>query len=555
MSNMKKLVGCYVAGFLCSMCWHLPVHAAQAFSVAQTAPVPAEFDMASTSTGTFRVTNNSTTPNLTDRITAVRFRLPSTTGSTFAVVQPPSPANWTCTRTATRTVNCTSTYANGIPSLGFVDFALSIVLRTNTTDISERFRDVRPTYTTSGGTSTNGTTGNIASPGWSIKALVVTLTPSSTSVSRNCNFDLTMQVTNKSTSNISGVVSVPKPPTLVATGGATATTASNPANLTLNAGASGSFLWTYNTGNTAGTLTLSASARDSASTRTSRTITAAVITVSTGSCLVVSFNAPSPTCIFSGDTVTFTMHVVNATGGSLTTVQPSALTPGGTATFGSFSAPSPASVATLANGASQDFVWTVPISGNVFTTYTVSGFATASGGVQSQPASSASADINGFTLDASPDVNAFSTRQEMTWSIVNHGCNVVSSVTIPIVAGWTFSGDLVNDAYSLVQIGGGNVVESWTPSVSGSNVVFTYPGAGSEMAVDAPTSEFRLILTTPSVTSTTTYNFGATVTDIGPPVRTRTISDPNVVTTNVFGSGGTTGPNNTSPGTWREIFQ
>jgi hypothetical protein len=551
---MKKVIGRYVIGFLCLLCWQPPAHATRVFTQSMTSPSPAQFDMASTSTGVFRITNTNTGANTGERIYQARFCLNS--GTTFSSTTT-APAGWTRTSFSTTSVIFQATsWANAIALSGSLDFSVVMIIRTTTADVTDNLRDIRSYYsntTTGPPFTTAGTVTHSAPTPWTDKSLVVTLTSSSLSVPQNCAsaFTLTMQVTNKSTSNITGVVSVPKPPTLVTTGGATATTVSNPANLTLNAGTNGTFVWTYNTGPNAGTLTFSASAQDSTGTRTSRTITAAVITVTNTSCFTAAFPTaapffpnPSPDCVFSGDTVTFTMQVTNNSGVPLLNVQPSALTKGGTATIGTITGPAPASVATLTNGASTNFVWTAPITGNVFDTYTVLGNATATGGLVTANASSdTAANIDGFTVVAGPDTNAFSNNQEITLTVTNNGtgCNPAKSVSIPIPAGWTWSGD----AYSLVTIGAGPV-ETWTVSGAGP-VVFTAP-VGQELPVNS-SGDFTLTFTTPSVASTTVYTFSPTVTDTLP--RTMTPSD--TVTVNPFNSGSPS-PNDTNPGTWREQF-
>ncbi len=505
--------------------------------------------MGTTGTGTIRVTNTGNQ----DTITRIRLRLNN--GDHFAGSMT-APAGWTITFSSasgggynTVTFIATST-ANGIPNGGsFRDFNVAIMMHSISADATERLRDVRSTYTSTFGGTTNVTVSN--QPTWTLKSLVVTLTPSSVSVPRSCvgAFTLTMQITNRSTATITNTSSSPKPPTLNAlSGGASASTTSNPANLTLAPSASGTQVWTYTTNANAGTISFTAFA--SSGTRTSRTITSPVITLTTASCLIADFNAvaPTPSCKFSGDTVTFTMRVTNNTGITMTNVTPSALTAGGTATVGSIVGPAPASVASLANGATQNFTWTAAISGNVYDTFTLSGSASATGGYLSQVTTTTSDDVNGFSLSVGPDVNGDSFNQELAWSVTNHGCNTVKTVSIPIPAGFTWNGD----AYSIVFTGVGVTTESWTSALSGSNVVFTAP-VGSEMAVDVSPSTFNLTLTTPSVTVPTSMTLTATVTDTNATPRVRTISDPIPTTVSPFNTGATN-PNRTQNDAWREIL-
>src|SRR5712692_3091302 len=208
---MKNSICRYFILFACLVLWQIPVYAARTFTAVQTSPSPAEFDMGTVSAGTFRIANTSTGANSTENITSVRFRL--NTGTTFSSAT--APAGWTIATLSGTTLTLTAnTFANGIPSGSFVDFPIVFNIRSTSADTTERFRDVRATFTTTGGATSN-VTGNIPTPGWTLKSLVVVLTPSATSVPNgNCNFTLTMQVTNKSTANITGVTSVPKPPTI-----------------------------------------------------------------------------------------------------------------------------------------------------------------------------------------------------------------------------------------------------------------------------------------------------------------------------------------------------
>lgn len=550
------------------MGWHAPAYAARAFTMTLVSPSPAQLDMGVVSTAVFSVTNKNTGTNGGESIYNVRFRINS--GSTFNCGSTAAPSGWTIVSGSCTTTSVTfqaNSLANSIPVNGTANFSIGILTRTTSADVTDNLRDVRSRYTataspwppsTSLGSVTDSPTTTNKTPSWTIKSLVMTLTSSSYSVGKGCPaaFTLTMQITNKSSASITGVTSSPKPPTVTATGGASVSTTSNPASLSLNAvgnsGSSGQLVWTYSTGASAGTITFSAYATDSTGTRTSRTITSSVITVINASCLTADFTTtpPSPSCGYSGNTVTFTMHVVNNTTGTLTAVTPSALTTGGTATFGAISGPSPASVASLAVGASTNFTWSVPITGSVYQTYWVSGYATASGGVQSQTVSSTSADINGFLLTVSQTnttaPTAYSTNLEMQWQVLNYGCNNVNSVSIPISAGWTWNGD----SYSYVNTGSGVFTEAWTAVLSGSNVIFTPPSSGTQMVVDpAALSYFSLTLTAPSVSSTTNYNFSATITDTASnamtPSSTVTLYPYNYVTP---------GPNSTVPGNWREQF-
>ncbi len=247
---MKRSIALKIVCLLGLMCWHLPAQAACPFTLALTSPSTAQFDMGTTSTGIFRITNSGSPSN----ITVLRFRVNN--GDHFSGTTT-APAGWTVAFSSAsgggyNTMTYTAT-SGGIPSGGSVDFPIAIIFHSVSADVSsEHLRDVRATYSASCGGSTSATISN--QPTWSLKSLVITLTPSSTSVSRACTgaFTLTMHVTNNSTSSLTGVISAPQPPTLNVVSGSpapNATTASSP-SISLAAGASG------NTGNLAWTATV-----------------------------------------------------------------------------------------------------------------------------------------------------------------------------------------------------------------------------------------------------------------------------------------------------------
>jgi hypothetical protein len=266
--------------------------------------------------------------------------------------------------------------------------------------------------------------------------------------------------------------------------------------------------------------------------------------VTSASCFTAFFTVPPAGggCFFTGDTATFTVRVSNGTGGALTNVQPSVPTRGGTATIGAFS-PATQTAVPLANGASVDFTWTAPITGNVDDTYFISTTVTSTGGTN--PSASATsdlgADIRGYLVQASPDVTASSINQEIIILVTNHACNNVSSILVATPPGWVWSGD----SYSLV-----NTIDSgasaWTVTPSGLNVLFTAPVA-NQLATGTAAGEFRLTYTTPGTTGVATFNL--TVTDTT--ALSKPASDP--VNVNAFNSG-SPNPNATSTGTWREQF-
>lgn len=384
-----------------------------------------------------------------------------------------------------------------------------------------------------------------------VHSLLMTLVPSSYNVGAGCYFTLTMTVTNKSTSAITGVTSVPKPPTVTGVG-ATATTTSNPANLNLAAsGGAGTMVWTYTAGATAGTLTFTAYARDTATTHTSSSVTTASITVSTGiSCNFTVTIAVTPDCLYSGSMATFTMTVTNNTGGTINTVTPSALTKyvTGAANIGAFTGPSPASIASLANGASGTFTWTATVTGNINDTYYVTGYATsASPAYTTATATSNTEDIDGYIVTVNPAATyAGSTNEELVWTIRNYGCNTISNVLITVPAGWTAS----TDGYALVTNTIGNQIDTWTLS----GTTFTSDSSTNNVQQGSTVNNFYLRFSaTPSVIVATNYTFNITVTDATSPTPIVTVI-PTTVTVNPFNTSIPGQGNYTKQETWRESY-
>lgn len=518
---MKTFTAVVFGTILC-FC-HSPVEAARLFTITQSPALGTAYDMGSTQSITYTITNTSTAGNVGERIYEMRFRI--NTGSTFsgAIV---APAGWTRTAYSTTSVTFRATsWANAIVTGNSLNFTLIVIMRSAAADATETLQDARAAYTLdtnfSNGISRTGRT-TINTPGsWTLKSLSMTLVPSTYSIGTGCQFTLTMTITNRSTSNITGVFSVPNPPTRA---GVTATPGPNPPSINLNAGATGTLIWTYTAGGTPGTLTFTASARDSANTRTSRSVTTPTITITTGlSCGLSAVIAVGPACLFSGDSATFTMTVTNTTGASVSNVTPSALTRFGTATIGAFSGPSPASIANIANNGSGTFTWTAPVTGSIDQTYYVTGFAAASGPIQTATATSNTEDLEGYTVIVNPAAtNANSQNQEITWALTNRGCANMNQVAIAAPGGWTFGGD----GYAVVTSTLLGQVDSW-----GTGATFTSPNATDRIPV-GQSGDFSLLFSaTPA--STGAYTFNITITD----ATGRADTLPTSVTVDPFGSG------------------
>ncbi len=555
----KMIVRCLV-GLLCLIGWQQAAQAAQTFTVTLTT-APAEFDMGSTMAATWVIKNTTTTGLYTnDTIKVVRFR----TNNGNAIMSVTAPAGWTvsyasgCCSGGFQSVTLTTTYANGISPGASLAFPMQMKFRTTSADATnQHLRDVRSTFSSSGGATNNITVNSFSAAGnnvWTLRSLVITLTPSASSIGLNCLFTLTMNVTNKSTSNITTVTANPNPPNKPTvnslSGGATATTSTSPSIASLAAnGGSGNLVWNYIAGGNAGTISFTAAARDSTGTRTSRSITTPNPTVTIGSAVtcgfIASFNATTPACLYSGATATFTMQVSNtiAPATPLTNVQPSTPVNSGSASINSLSAPNPASIPSLNSGTSGPFAWTAQVSGNTGATVMVTAHANGTDPLfnvrQSNDATSPSVTLNGYPVSVSPSaVNASSTNWEVTWVVTNSGCNPVTKVSIPIPTNWTWTGM----AYALVN----GVNEDWTAAQVGSSIVFT---SGTQMPTGS-SGAYSLTFNMPAATSgPTSYNL--TVTDSASLVKA---SDSYTIEVDPFDTS-STGSNNTNPGMWREIFK
>src|SRR5260221_13469549 len=60
-TTMKKFPGLHGLCFFCLLCWQVSAHAACPFTMFLT---PAQFDMGTTSTGTFQITNSGSPNNI-----------------------------------------------------------------------------------------------------------------------------------------------------------------------------------------------------------------------------------------------------------------------------------------------------------------------------------------------------------------------------------------------------------------------------------------------------------------------------------------------------------
>jgi len=548
-------------------------HATNRFSVNALSPTP-QFDMGSTAQSvTFTVNNTSTAG---ERIYVMRFRINS--GSTFNAATA-APAGWTRTAFSTTSVTFQATdWTTSILANSSMAFTLQLNLRTTSPDVTENLRDARATFTLDtnfgNGITSNGTVTTGTAPGsWTLKSLQITSfqtqdtsgTPVS-AIAAGSSFRVVITVKNISNATQSNIVANPTPPTQTRTGTWSSPltncslTSTSPSPLTLAAAASGTMTYTCTTLATDnGTVFFTTSVRNGTSTATSRSGNSNVLTVSAITVAWIITPA-APNCLFSGNTATMTLRVTNTSLVNITSVAPSAappftLNPAFGATTSSLTGPAPASVATLAPGASANFVWTVVVTGIVPGPPTtapnimVSAAATyTSGATVTTPVTSSTKFVDDYVVNLNPtSSNASSANQELTWTVTNRGCANVNSVAITLAPNWIFG----TDGYSVVADMTGTDIDTWTLA----STTFTAPNAAGRTPVSVPaTSTYYdgnyslLFSATPVTTGLSTFTVRVTD-DNGAFVDHAT-----PVTVNAFDTT-PTGPNYTNPSTWREIFQ
>lgn len=545
----------------------IPARAANSDSIPALSPTP-QFDMGSTAQSvTFTVNNTSSAG---ERIYIMRFRINS--GSVFNAATA-APAGWTRTAFSTTSVTFQATdWTTSIVAGSSLAFTLQLNLRTTSPDVTEHLRDARATFTLdnnfSNGITSNGTR-TISNPGsWTLKSLQITGfqttdtsgTPVS-AIAAGANFRVLITVKNVSNATQSNIVANPTPPTQTRTPTWSSLltncslTSTSPSPLNLAAGASGTMTYTCTTvAADNGTVFFTANVLNGTGTATSRSVNSNTLTVSSVTVAWRPITPAPPNCLFSGNTATMTLRVTNSTAVTITSVSPSGftLTALNGASTSAQTGPAPASVASLAPAAFQDFVWTVVVTGTVpvppttSPNITVGAAATyTAGATTTTPTTSSTKFLDDYVVNVNPaSSNASSTNQELTWTVTNRGCANVNSVAITLPAGWTFG-----DGYSVVEDMTGTDQDNWTLAAT----TFTAPNAAGRTPVSVPaTSTYYdgnyslLFSATPGTTGASTFTVRVTD-DNGAFVDHTT-----PVTVNAFDP---TGPNLTKPSTWREIFQ
>ncbi len=407
--------------------WFAPAQAARNFSATQTSPTPTpgQFDMGTTQSVTIGVTNTSTGAHSDERLYQIQFQLSTTACS-------PTPCTNTGFSSATTApAGWTRTSFSGVGTF--------------TADLSQTLSQVTarlsPNTTFVGSHPVNCTSGSCLGS-WKAMSLQITSfqttdlsgNPISGTASGN-SFRVVITVKNISTATQNGLVANPSPPTANTAGTWKPTspgcslTGTNPSPLNLASGASGTITYTCTTVSTPtpdnGTVSFTATVRNGATTASSRSATSNVITVSQ---ITVQMDI-TPVCLFSGNTATMKLTVTNSALLTIFSVTPSALTItlANGASTSSLTGPSPASIASLAPGASGTFTWTATVTGTVDTILpkpVITAGASASynfgGPLQTTPVVSHAEDVDDFVVSVSPtSTNAASVNAELTFHVKN----------------------------------------------------------------------------------------------------------------------------------------
>lgn len=554
--KMRTFIWCVIITF---SLMNNVAHAARSFTYAQSpATALAVFNMGSTQTLSYQITNTSTGANVGERIYSMQFNLPGT-GTVFSA-STSAPAGWTRSAfSATSVTFLASSWNNAIAVSGngpttTASFSLVLVMASASTDVNDSLKSIRanftkstsPPFKRSGFITTN--TSNL----WKLKSLAITslqitdtLGNPVTALAAGSSFRLVMTVINNSSASQSGIVSNPNPPTPVKTGTVTqALTGTAGSPLTLASGASGTITFTYSTAATDnGTIYFTANAQSGASVTSSLT-TSSTLALSKFTAAIT----PSVSCQYAGSTITVTMALTNGFPYSILNVTPT-LTQQAGAPLTYVSGPTPATIASIGAGAGTNVSWVYQVNNNIVATdpFNFSGSATGTGNTVGSPiittplTPSASIARGEFLIVVNPSAtNTSSANVELTWSVTNNGCLAVNSVGISVPAGWVWA----NDAYSLVNLSAVSAIETWV--ASGANpVTFTSPNPASQLP-QIFSGDFSLVFSaTPAAVATSVFT--VTAIDAGAAV----VAIPVNVTVNPFMTGVL---NNATNNTWREDF-
>ena len=341
---------------------------------------------------------------------------------------------------------------------------------------------------------------------WQRKSLSASLTATPLTVSGGGMITIIMTVTNRSSAAQTFVIPTNAALTVNGTGTAIGSLISGPnpaSTASLAAGSSAIYQWVY-AANGSGSLQFCNSARDGTGTATS--LTDCSNTVAVGN--FTSIISVAPTQIVSGQNVTVTMTVTNNGLTSVQGISPT-LTPSAGSTY--IAGPKPASVGSLAPGASSAFQWTYRITGAVGSSFIFTGYATDNNGVTSSPnpAVSNPVKISSYSVNVSPTIVASgSTNVAFTFQVINNGGYGLQQVLItPPSAGFVYS-----------TASGGCAAPTWTVSTGGAPTWTNFLTAADYIPATGGVCSFIVTYASvPTVAVNTDFNFRIDVWDTQTP--------------------------------------
>ena len=498
---------------------------------------------------TYRVRNANTGKDAGDSITTVEFQLNSPYTWSTPIT---APTGWSAALSADRRTVTFTVTSNTIPpkiaTNSTQDFILVLgAIPAGAQDSTDMLRSVKATYDD----NKTWTMNNPASSAWTRKSLLInsftavdTLTGLQAS-SPGGSLTVTLTVTNRSTTNWTGIISVPQPPNAVIawnSGTTTITTGSNPM-LSLNAGQTGTLVWTFTIGSNCGggnpptgsvyfSITNLKNATNAVTSKSAISNTVA-IGCFTGVIALSSYS------ISSGTNVTVTMTLRNGFGNSITGVA-AALVPGGTTTKALVSGPTYTST-TIPAGVAMTWTWVYTITGAATDTYSFTGTAT---GIVSGKAVSATVNpsligsiISPLTVSVSTSATADQYKTvSVAWDFTNTQPNPIKKVEITLPsADWIFGNGSSLTNYL------GTEYDDWTVSISGPVVTFA-PGVNN---IGIGNTGNFVIIFSDIPASQADYTFPVTLTEAatGDPITS-------VTTTVNVGAAGTA---ITTPGIWKDV--
>lgn len=430
------------------------------------------------------ITNTFYYPPTPSSIIAMRFRVASDLYSLSFATQPPPGWIGEITSTAQGVNDQAEFFAINssyyIPPNQSLTFDLiytgkgGAAIPPGPSDSFDQFREIRATY------EDEGNAFDEAGAGWYRRMMSPALTASPQYVVSGTNVTLNLTITNMGTTNISNII--PGNVSMATTGNASATKLSgpSPANVSsLAPNATTSFTWVYNvTGSgTGGSVVFQTYATANSGNYSTGSVSSNPVYVGN---LIAVMSAPSQAV--TGQNITITMRVTNPGTSALTNVRPSNLTASGNATLTSVSGPTPSSISSLSPGASVDFTWVYTINGSLGMTATLTGYATADGGLQSANSATGGTVILLYSVSVSPStILSGQSNFTLTFTVYNAGADTIRRVRIdpqPCPPG----------GYTLNSSGHSSSMSGWTISTGGGHcsnpgqrITFTSPNASADI--------------------------------------------------------------------------